>query len=253
MSTEKKDPVSGNLDVLANRFEGFQESLDAEQTRKIEELNKRFEYVQRQITATDHSLKLESKNNKASMAALKAWLEDRFEKFHKSIVDPMNEKFVKVNARCDQLQEQIDRLAKKEAEDVKAVHEALKTSTADLNVKLDDFKRKFDEAMEGISEDREKVTLKLKEQERTLVNQLKDEKDTREKNETQISETLASEEKVRAKGQKNLTENIAEAREYLQSLITEEVSARKKGDEKLVKAIAHYTAALQDAIKKIAE
>eukprot|EP00471_Norrisiella_sphaerica_P014411 CAMPEP_0184498218 /NCGR_PEP_ID=MMETSP0113_2-20130426/38430_1 /TAXON_ID=91329 /ORGANISM="Norrisiella sphaerica, Strain BC52" /LENGTH=258 /DNA_ID=CAMNT_0026885645 /DNA_START=67 /DNA_END=843 /DNA_ORIENTATION=- len=248
----KKDVVSGKLNVLANRFDGFQDALDAEQTRKAEELDKRFDDVQRQVTSLDHSLKLESKNNKASMAALKAWLEDRFQEFHKSVVDPMNEQFQKMNARCDQLQGNIDKLAKKQAEDLKVTRGSIKDSHAELNQKIDDFKRKFEEAMEGISENRKKVELQLLEQERKLLNQLKEEKASREKSDRMISDTLASEEVVRAKGQKTLTQDLAAARELLASKVQEETLAREQGDEKLVKAIAHYTAALQDAIKKIA-
>lgn len=253
MSEAKKtDKIHGTLNVLADRFDGFQDVLDAEKTRKQEELEKKFDVIKRELTGIDHSLKLESKNTKNSLSAMKSWLEDRFVEFQKSVVDPMNEHFKKVNERCDKLQIHIDRLEKKQAEDRKTAKIHTDEAATALTNKLNDFKRKFDETVEGIDENKKEVQLKLLEQERSLVNQLKSEREAREKAEKQLSESLDAEEKVRAKGQKILTESIEKAREFLQSQVDDELKERQTGDEKCISAIAHYTAALQDAIKKLA-
>uniref|UniRef100_A0A7S2TWG6 Uncharacterized protein n=1 Tax=Lotharella oceanica TaxID=641309 RepID=A0A7S2TWG6_9EUKA len=251
--TEHKDIVTGKLSKLADKFDGFQEALNARQTKKIEELDKRFEVVHRGLSTLDHSLKLESKNNKASMKALQAWLESRFKEFHKSIVEPMNENFKKVHERCDQLQVHIDRVQKQQAEDHKAVNLSIKKVAQEFEVKLNDFKRKFDEAMQGIEENRKQVELKLVEQERALVNQLKDEKDAREKNEKHLTERCDAEEKVRAKGIKNLTLSLEETKALLTSKLNEEATCRQQADEQLVKGLTTYSRALQEAVKKLAD
>jgi len=245
--------IKGKLDVLAHRFDGFYDGLHAEQTRKIQELNDRFEDVHIKIKNLDHSLKLEAKNNKTQMKALKSWLETRFVEFHKSIVDPIHEKFEKVDERFEKIQSNIDVVAKKEIEDIKAAKIALAEAQLDLNQKINDFRRKFDEAMQGIEENRQQVMLKLLEQKRSLVKQVVEEKEARVKIEQHLAEEIAAEEKVRAKGQKTLRVSIEKERAILAALIAEETKAREKADEMLVKAVTHYSAALQDAVKKVAE
>eukprot|EP00469_Lotharella_globosa_P004784 CAMPEP_0167791738 /NCGR_PEP_ID=MMETSP0111_2-20121227/12117_1 /TAXON_ID=91324 /ORGANISM="Lotharella globosa, Strain CCCM811" /LENGTH=255 /DNA_ID=CAMNT_0007684469 /DNA_START=21 /DNA_END=788 /DNA_ORIENTATION=+ len=251
--SEHKDIVTGKLSKLADKFDGFQEALNARQTKKVEELDKRFDAVHRGLAGLDHSLKLESKNNKESMTALQAWLENRFKEFHKSIVEPMHENFKKVHERCDRIEAHIERVEKQHAEDHKAVNLSIQNTAQEFEQKLNDFKRKFDEAMQGIEENRKQVELKLVEQERSLVNQLKDEKDAREKNEKHLTERCDAEEKVRGKGIKILTQSMEETKVLLTSKLNEEASNRQQADEQLVKGLTTYSRALQEAVKKLAD
>eukprot|EP00954_Amorphochlora_amoebiformis_P028149 1390433-Amorphochlora_amoeboformis.AAC.1 len=115
---KEADVISGKLDLLANRFEGFEDDLDAEQSRKIEELNRRFDEVARKIEALDHSLKLESKNNKMSMKALQIWLENRFLEFEKSMAQPLDKRFKEIEARFGSVEASINAVKKTQTGEV---------------------------------------------------------------------------------------------------------------------------------------
>ena len=252
-ASERSDVILGTTNILANRFEGFHDALESEKSRKKQELEAKFEAVHHRADTLDHSLKLESKNTKNSLKAMKEWLEDRFVEFEKSVVTPINAEFKKVNKRIDDLKEYIERVEVQQNKDRVTAAKAVKECAADFTNKLDSFKRKFDETIAGITENRKEVQLQLREQERRLVNQLKDEREAREKNEARLGEEIDKEEKVRAKGQKILGKDIIAKTEALQVQIRAEVEERKKGDEKLVKAVAHYTGALQDAVKIVSQ
>ncbi|GAB5363672.1 hypothetical protein AAMO2058_000904000 [Amorphochlora amoebiformis] len=250
---KEADVISGKLDLLANRFEGFEDDLDAEQSRKIEELNRRFDEVARKIEALDHSLKLESKNNKMSMKALQIWLENRFLEFEKSMAQPLDKRFKEIEARFGSVEASINAVKKTQTGEVEQLKKSIGEVKADYDLKINHFKLQFDDAVDGIAESRKEVQLKLTTQERSMITKLQNERKAREQAERHLTESLGSEEKVRAKGIQLLEEDLSGIEDAFKSSINEERQARIAGDEKLVQAIAHYTAALQDAIRKVAE
>jgi hypothetical protein len=241
--------IKNKLAHLSDRFLGFEQTLQLTRVKKKEDEDKRIVLLQKQLTDIQAALCLESTNRSSSMHALQSWVEDQMKQFTDRVQIPIQEKLAVLVDRIEEVNDRIDV--------VQAQHEAerdefpaiIDARSNQLLEEIRDMRKVFEHEQKATEEKHKQVLYRINEQHAALKKIFVADKAIHEIKIKELRREIQDETQLRVKAEKVISKSIVEQTQELAVQIENEVREREEGDEALVQAVNHYTAALQDGLK----
>jgi len=248
-----KNEVRTRLSSLADCFEGFEQSLQKKKQRNKTDQEKRITDLKTDLVKLDQEIKIESKRRKETVNALETLFSDNLAQSKREVDETMTSKIDKILLKVADLNKNIDKIAISIDDSTQDFPKLVDQKSSELTQQIAEFKAKF-EADRTTQQDKMTIIEKIiQEQEYRLNHQLQSERVQRSGKYDELSQSIENESRLRKKTGERLQQYLKEQTTQLAAEISSCHENREETMDQLTNAFVHYTSALQDSVKILAD
>ena len=243
----------GHFDKLSGRFQGFDRNLKLAKKKRIQVDDERINHLQLQINELKDLITVETKTRQTNYTALQNWAADQFTKIpieFKQLLNTFNDQ---INKKIDLLDKKIIKIQQEEVKNNEIMIEKMKLYQIAVEKELKQASIKCDNYAHDHEEQTERIDDKVNKLNAQVVADIKDQKINYEKRyiilENQLKNEIEQRDHMTLILQQNIDDNIS----AIKTVIEQEVKERVAGDDELIIAINHYTAAVQDSVQIVSD
>jgi hypothetical protein len=247
-STQQKTATT-KLSVLQDRFQGFEKQMEQETKHRRELEENKFNAIRDQMGKLEKTLNSEIKRRVEANKALQAMFESQIATVQEKLECVFVERLDQIQATCDSLN---DRMAvverdfslerEKYIRDIEEKNAVVARDVAALQMS-------FEQEKAARTERENQIVKRLGDLEYRTEQKFGQQMALREQTYGQMREELEDSKRMREKGDEKFQTFILEEVAALKNGLVIESQSRETADDDIVKALNHYTKALQEALR----
>lgn len=241
------------LSTLADCFQGFEQHIQQKKAKKKENEEKRITDLKSDLVKIDQEIKNEAKRRNDTVHALETLFRDKITTTTRDVEESINEKVENLLVTVAELNKNVDKLAYSIEETSRTFPKMVEERNNELVQQIAEFKAKFESDRNTQNEKMEIIEKIIQEQEYRLNHQLQSERVTRSQKYDDLLQAIENEGRLRKKTGETLHQYLKEQSEVINSSLDNCHKQREQTMEELVSAFVHYTNALQEGVKILAE
>jgi len=245
--------IRNKLSSLADTFNGFEQQIQQKKARRKGDDEKKFIEIKADLIKIDQEIKVESKRRVETSNALDTLFHDKLEAFKKEVEERARKNTESVLVAIAELNRSVDALAEQVDAEARKFPKITEEKTTELLTQIAEFKAKFEADRASQSEKLDIVQKIIEEQQYRVNQQLQTERVTRASKVDELEKQMSVEAKLRKKTAETLTQYLKDQSEIVNNSMDKCEKAREKTMEELVSMFCHYTSALQDGVKILAD
>lgn len=251
---EKPDEyIRNELESLALSFDGFENELKANKTKRKDNENKQIIELKADLSTINNDIQLETKKREEICNAISSMYQNEIKIIKNDIEKSFDIQINKLYKIIDELHIKIDKIEEKHEKDREKFPKLIENSTSNLLKEINDFKAQFNAEIKN-RESQDKIIPKIiNEQEYRVKQFIELERIEREKKLIDIKKYIDEEQNIRQKSYKSINEYLKENIIDVHKRIDETINKREQTTSEVVKAMVHYTAALHDGVRIVSE
>jgi len=253
VESSDRSEIKQKLTSLADSFQGLEQTIAQKKKKRRDDEEKRITDVKGDLVKIDQEIKCEVKRRAETVNALETLLTDKIVTVKHDIETPFQNKFEQVLIKIAELNKTMDKLGEAITEANRNFPKLVEERTSEMTQQISEFKERFHSDRNTQSEKMEIIEKIIQEQEHRLNHSLQAERVARTQKNDELIKNIDQEAKIRKKTCTTLHEHLKDKCSVITKSIGDCEIKREKTMEDLTQAFVHYTSALQDGVKILAE
>lgn len=241
--------IRDKLSNLATSFQGFEQTVNQNKKRHEKQNETRIIDVKKDISRVNKLIQIECKTRDDMIKTTTHNYEMKIKKVKSFIEIPINKKISAITESIEYLSNKIDEIERKESLENDKFSSMINNSYDRLMKKFQEYENEFESHCLQYNEKQNVLKQIINDQQNKIKRFIQNEQDERNKKVHKISMEIEKEINERNKNNQQIKQYLVNNIDKLNARISESEKERVETTEQVVKALCHYTTALQDGVQ----